>query len=95
MIENFLRHQFLTSTERETLLNEILCYKPIWENRFSNSNPPPPGQQNRPLLRPVYWLGNWQFACLNYYHPPKGVSFRCVEAEPYGPFLNKFTCLST
>jgi DNA oxidative demethylase len=35
----------------------------------------------------VYWLGNWQFACLDYYHPPKGILHRCVEAEPYPPVL--------
>ncbi len=58
---------------------------PIWENRFSKHNPPPAGQPQRRLLRPVYWLGNWQFACLNYYHPPKGIEFRCVEAEPFPP----------
>jgi hypothetical protein len=90
MIENFLKHQYLNPTDRTDILNEILCYKPIWENRFSKSNPPPTGQSNRQLLRPVYWLGNWQFACLNYYHPPKGINFRCVEAEPYGPFLSRF-----
>ncbi|HRO68287.1 MAG TPA: alpha-ketoglutarate-dependent dioxygenase AlkB, partial [Pseudobdellovibrionaceae bacterium] len=56
---------------------------PIWEERFSRNNPPPPGQKQRTLLRPVYWLGNWQFACLNYYHPPKGTENRCVQAEPY------------
>lgn len=39
------------------------------------------------LLRPVYWLGNWQFACLDYYHPPKGVENRCVRAEAYPPAL--------
>jgi alkylated DNA repair dioxygenase AlkB len=32
-------------------------------------------------------LGNWQFACFNYYHPPKGIDFRCVRAEPYVPVL--------
>lgn len=41
------------------------------------------------LLRPVYWLGNWQFACLDYYRPPKGVHHRCVRAEPFPPVLMK------
>lgn len=90
MIQNFLQHQFLSETDREKMLQEILCYNPIWEFRFSKSNPPPQGQTNRKLLRPVYWLGNWQFACLNYYHPPKGIDHRCVQAEPYGPQLKKF-----
>ena len=39
------------------------------------------------MLRPVYWLGNWQFACLDYYRPPHGVHGRCVEAEPFPPVL--------
>lgn len=37
----------------------------------------------RRLLRPVYWLGNWQFACLNYFHPPKNIYNCCIEAEPF------------
>lgn len=82
-----LHHHFLPYQEREKVLDEILCYKPIWENRFSNSNPPPSGQTQRSLLRPVYWLGNWQFACLNYYHPPKGILNRAVQAEVYNPHL--------
>lgn len=90
MIQTYLQHQYLNPMDREKMLQEILCYNPIWEMRFSKSNPPPEGQENRMLLRPVYWLGNWQFACLNYYHPPKGIQYRCVEAEPYGPLLKKF-----
>jgi hypothetical protein len=35
----------------------------------------------------VYWLGNWQFACLDYYRPPKGVFERSVAAEPFPPVL--------
>jgi hypothetical protein len=65
------------------ILDELSKLHPIWEYRYSKHNPPPPGQTQRRLLRPVYWLGNWQFACLNYYHPPKGIDFRCVEAEPF------------
>jgi alkylated DNA repair dioxygenase AlkB len=57
--------------------------------RFSEHNPPPEGDTQRPLLRPVYWLGNWQFACLNYYHPPKGIHNRCVRAEDYPEVLKK------
>lgn len=37
----------------------------------------------------MYWLGNWQFACLEYYRPPKGVHERCVAAEPFPPVLAK------
>jgi alkylated DNA repair dioxygenase AlkB len=39
------------------------------------------------LLRPVYWLGSWQFACLEYYRPPRGVKNRCIAAEPFPPVL--------
>jgi hypothetical protein len=35
----------------------------------------------------VYWLGNWQFACLDYYRPPRGVADRCVKAEAFPPVL--------
>lgn len=85
----WLNPQFLNTETREKVLKEILQYQPIWESRFSDSNPPPPGQSQRQLLRPVYWLGNWQFACLNYYHPPKGIEYRCVEGEKYGPELSQ------
>lgn len=77
------RPQFISQTRKDLILSEVKKLFPIWEYRFSKSNPPPPDQPNRKLLRPVYWLGNWQFACLNYYHPPKGIEFRCVEAEPF------------
>lgn len=81
------RPAYLHSSEKRELLDYLESLSPIWEMRFSKSNPPPEGSANRGLLRPVYWLGNWQFACLNYYHPPKGIDFRCVEAEPYPHFL--------
>ncbi len=84
LVKNYLKPE-----TRLKALQEILSYRPIWENRFSESNPPPKGEINRMLLRPVYWLGNWQFACLNYYHPPKGIEFRCVKAEAYPPILQK------
>lgn len=75
--------QFLYGEERPAILRWLQDLHPIWENRFSKNHPPPPGKQARPLLRPVYWLGNWQFACLGYYHPPRGTKNRCVEAEPF------------
>ena len=78
---------FINRAEREKLLQWLSTLEPLWEMRFSKSNPPPEGDEQRPLLRPVYWLGNWQFACLDYYHPPKGVDFRCVTAETYPPLL--------
>lgn len=75
----------MTPREKAEILDEIRQFHPIWEYRFSKHNPPPEGATQRRLLRPVYWLGNWQFACLNYYHPPKGIEFRCVQAEAFPP----------
>src|SRR5690606_34385730 len=72
---------FVNRQERAELLKWLETLVPLWEMRFSENNPPPPGDQQRPLLRPVYWLGNWQFACLDYYHPPQGILNRCVRAE--------------
>ncbi len=80
---------YITATEKNEILKYLESLYPIWEMRFSPSNPPPEGENNRSLLRPVYWLGNWQFACLNYYHPPKGIENRCVEAENYPPVIAK------
>jgi hypothetical protein len=79
--------QFVKSKEKEAILAYLRGLHPIWEMRFSKNNPPPEGTANRQLLRPVYWLGNWQFACLDYYHPPKGIYNRCVEAESFPPIL--------
>jgi alkylated DNA repair dioxygenase AlkB len=78
---------YISKTERAEILGYLATLHPIWEMRYSKHNPPPADQQQRRLLRPVYWLGNWQFACLNYYHPPKGLYHRCVSAEPYPPVL--------
>lgn len=80
---------YITPNEKKEIIRYLESLHPIWEMRFSASNPPPEGEANRPLLRPVYWLGNWQFACLDYYHPPKGIQNRCVEAESYPPVLEK------
>ncbi len=78
---------FISKEERQAILAYLSTLRPIWEQRFAKNHPPPPGESQRWLLRPVYWLGNWQFACLNYYHPPKGTLHRCVRAEPYPPVL--------
>lgn len=85
----FYQFPFVDRKERAQLLAWIETLKPLWEMRFSENNPPPPTDEQRPLLRPVYWLGNWQFACLDYYHPPKGIHHRCLRAEPYPPLLQK------
>lgn len=82
-------HPFVDRKERAQILAWIETLKPLWEMRFSEHNPPPEGDKQRELLRPVYWLGNWQFACLDYYHPPQGIHHRCVKAETYPPFLQK------
>ncbi len=79
----FYHPTFVKKSERQEILDWIQTIYPIWEMRYSKCNPPPEGDEQRQLLRPVYWLGNWQFACLNYYHPPKGIHNRCVQAEDY------------
>src|ERR1700741_2226276 len=72
--------KFVQGFQRQELIQWLSQLHPIWEYRYATS-------QTRKLLRPVYWLGNWQFACLNYYHPPKGLLNRCVVAEPFPPVL--------
>lgn len=78
---------YLSDADRADLLAWLATLHPIWEQRYSTVRPPPPGREQRRLLRPVYWLGNWQFACLGYYEPPRGVRDRCVAAEPFPPVL--------
>ncbi|MBS2021510.1 MAG: alpha-ketoglutarate-dependent dioxygenase AlkB [Deltaproteobacteria bacterium] len=78
---------FLSPGDREELCAWIETLHPLWEQRFSKNNPPPPGREQRQLLRPVYWLGNWQFACLDYYRPPHGLIDRCVRAQPFPTVL--------
>jgi DNA oxidative demethylase len=79
----YYQFPFIDRQERSRLLQWLETLVPLWEMRFSEHNPPPEGDKQRPLLRPVYWLGNWQFACLDYYHPPHGILNRCVLAEKY------------
>jgi alkylated DNA repair protein (DNA oxidative demethylase) len=79
--------RFLSAPDREEVVRWLAGIHPLWEQRYSAHHPPPPGATQRPLLRPVYWLGNWQFACLGYYHPPRGLLHRCVRAEPFPPVL--------
>lgn len=85
----YYQFPFVDRKERALLLEWLATLHPLWEMRFSEHMPPPEGDKQRPLLRPVYWLGNWQFACLDYYHPPKGIQNRCVRAETYPPLLQK------
>jgi DNA oxidative demethylase len=81
--------RFIADGERAEILRWLATIHPIWEQRYAPNHPPPPGREQRWLLRPVYWLGNWQFACLDYYHPPQGMRHRCVRAEPYPPVLGR------
>ena len=78
---------YVDEPARAEILAWLATLRPLWEQRYSTVRPPPPGKVQRPLLRPVYWLGNWQFACLGYYEPPRGVHDRCVAAEPFPPCL--------
>jgi alkylated DNA repair dioxygenase AlkB len=79
--------QFLDDAARAELERWLATLHPLWEQRYSTKRPPPPGKEQRPLLRPVYWLGNWQFACLGYYEPPRRTADCAVRAEPFPPVL--------
>ena len=78
---------YLRPADRDELVAWLGTLRPIWEMRYSTHRPPPAGREQRRLLRPVYWLGSWQFACLGYYTPPQGIRDRCVAAEPFPPVL--------
>ncbi|MGC4086342.1 MAG: alpha-ketoglutarate-dependent dioxygenase AlkB [Polyangiaceae bacterium] len=78
---------YLDARARSELLHFLTGIHPLWEYRYSTERPTPEGREQRRLLRPVYWLGNWQFACLDYYRPPRGLIDRCVKAEPFPPVL--------
>lgn len=80
---------YLNGPKRTELIDEIKAYHPIWEERYCECNPPPEGDTWRSLKRPVYWLGNWQFACLGYYHPPNDIQFRCARAESFPPLMQE------
>ena len=81
--------RFIDSGARADILGWLATLVPLWEMRFSTKRPPPAGKEQRPLLRPVYWLGNWQFACLGYYEPPRRTHNCAVAAEPFPPVLAK------
>jgi alkylated DNA repair dioxygenase AlkB len=78
---------FIDDRSRADILAWLATLHPLWEMRYSTKRPPPPGKQQRGLLRPVYWLGNWQFACLGYYEPPKRIRNVAVTAEPFPAVL--------
>jgi alkylated DNA repair protein (DNA oxidative demethylase) len=77
---------FLSASARAELVAYLGTLHPLWEWRFSTVRALPEGETQRRLLRPVYWLGNWQFACLDYYRPP-AVLDRAVAAERFPPVL--------
>jgi alkylated DNA repair dioxygenase AlkB len=78
---------FIDDASRAEIVTWLATLRPIWEMRYSTKRAPPAGKQQRALLRPVYWLGNWQFACLGYYEPPKRTRDCAVAAEPFPPVL--------
>jgi alkylated DNA repair dioxygenase AlkB len=78
---------FIDDAARAELLGWLGGLRPLWEQRYSSRRPPPAGRHQHPLLRPVYWLGNWQFACLGYYEPPRRQRDVAVAAEPFPPVL--------
>jgi len=78
---------FVDLGARTEILAWLQTLRPLWEMRYSTRRPPPAGKEQRGLLRPVYWLGNWQFACLGYYEPPKRARDVAVEAEPFPKVL--------
>ena len=86
-LEHYYDRQFLSGDDHSELRAWLSTLQPLWEDRYPSHRPLRHGQTKRRLLRPVYWLGNWQFACLNYYRPPQGVVDRCVRAEPFPPRL--------
>jgi alkylated DNA repair dioxygenase AlkB len=81
---------FVSEADRAEVAAWLATLRPLWEMRYSTRRAPPVGREQKRLLRPVYWLGNWQFACLGYYSPPRGVRDRCVAAEPFPPPLRRW-----
>lgn len=79
--------EWVAEADAAELLGWIAGLAPLWEQRYSTRRPLPAGVQQRALLRPVYWLGNWQFACLGYYEPPRRTADCAVAAEPFPPVL--------
>lgn len=80
---------FVDPGARAEILDWLAGLHPLWELRYSTRRPLPAGREQRSLLRPVYWLGNWQFACLGYYEPPRRLRDVAVQAEPFPPVLAK------
>nr|HEX4318588.1 alpha-ketoglutarate-dependent dioxygenase AlkB [Kofleriaceae bacterium] len=77
----------IDAAARADITSWLATLHPLWEMRYSTRRAPPAGREQRALLRPVYWLGTWQFACLGYYEPPKRVANAAIAAEPFPPVL--------
>jgi len=75
--------RFVEPGEADFLINYFGTLPALWENRHSQGKHARQGQRERRILRPVYWLGAWQFACLGYYSEPDFQRDRCVRAEPF------------
>jgi len=84
---------FVDARARAEILTWLATLHPLWEMRFSTRRPPPSGKEQRPLLRPVYWLGNWQFACLGYYEPPRRARDVAMAAEPFPGVLARLIAI--
>jgi len=80
---------FIDAHAHAEILTWLATLRPLWEMRYSTRRALPAGKHQRALLRPVYWLGNWQFACLGYYEPPKRARDTAVAAEPFPPVLSR------
>jgi alkylated DNA repair dioxygenase AlkB len=81
---------FVAENDRKKLHDWLAGQQPLWENRHHSERQAREGQKRRRLLRPVIWLGGWQFACLNYYRTGHE-RHRVVEAEPFPPVLRRLT----
>src|SRR5258705_2865055 len=75
--------RYLDAAARAEILTWLATLHPLWELRYSTRRPPPLGKYQRGLLRPVYWLGKWQFPYLGYYVPPPRTAARADRPEPF------------
>ncbi len=55
---------FIDDATGTEVLAWLATLRSLWEQRCSTRRPLPIGEPQKSLLRRVYWLGNWQFACL-------------------------------
>ena len=98
--------QYLKPNEYTKWINWLTSLYPIWESRYQSTEVQNQTLEKietaeqvtlleqRQLLRPVYWMGNWQFACLGYFQLPNGTQNRCVAAEPFPDFVqNKINAI--